>query len=141
MAPDSLVPMPIIIKTATIGMARESATYDDNLQQIIDQQKKRINHVNMVDQQFSLIQIDSGTGICGAENLLLTSTYNIQNDITEEPENVIMMHNHNQNLIYIQKLQELQIEHLKERLKAQEKKSMKVKTFDCPLPQLPDEDQ
>ena len=60
-------------------------------------------------------------------------------DVGEQAENVIMMHNHNQNLIYIQKLQELQMEHLKERLKAQEKKSMKVKTFDCPLPQLPDE--
>lgn len=45
--------MPIIIKTAAInefGEAHESATYDDNLQQIIDEHKKRIGHVNLVDQ-------------------------------------------------------------------------------------------
>ena len=68
------------------------------------------------------------------------SSFNMnQGGFSEQAENVIMMHNHNQNLIYIQKLQELQMEHLKERLKAQEKKSMKVKTFDCPLPELLDE--
>ena len=52
MMQESLVPMPIIIKTAAInefGVARESATYDDNLQQIIDQHRRRINHVSLVD--------------------------------------------------------------------------------------------